>query len=54
MKYKFLYFILILIIILLILFLIKNKEKFENIDTADDVCNIKKKIGTNSCIYNLY
>lgn len=52
MKYKFLYFILILIIILLILFLIKNKEKFENIDTADDVCNIKKKIGTNSCIYN--
>jgi hypothetical protein len=52
MKYKFLYFILILIIILLILFLIKNKEKFENIDTADDVCNIKKKLGTDSCIYN--
>tara|TARA_B100001540_G_scaffold317748_1_gene352604 strand:- start:28360 stop:31287 length:2928 start_codon:yes stop_codon:yes gene_type:complete len=52
MKYKFLYFILILIIILLILFFIKNKEKFENIDTADDVCNIKKKLGTNSCIYN--
>ena len=52
MKYKFLYFILILIIILLILFLIKNKEKFENIDTAEDVCNIKKKIGTDSCIYN--